>query len=162
MEITMYRYSTKYQDEIFREELETESGDMHPFFGFILNREDTESVEGDIHKGVIPKEGTKYDPVKISSGNLLYIPDLPEEDDVFYVDSKFGEWGFEIQVRPKSNILTGTDYFINLREILDDKGVYKSLAHKEKIMDVPNIVPISDYYIARELGKSEEFLPELI
>lgn len=158
----MYRYNTEFKDEMFMLYLETGSGDEHPFLGFALNKKDTDSLELDIHEGIIPKRGTSYDVIKISWGNLLYIPDLPEEDDIYYVVNTFGEYGMEVEVKPKSNILTGERYLLNFQSTLDDKGVYKSIGHDEKIMELPSVAPISDYYIGKKLGRSEEFLVDIL
>lgn len=158
----MYRYTTEFKDDIFIEYLETGDGDEHPFFGFTLNKEDAESLELETHRGIMPKKGEKYDIIKIKSGNILYIPDLPEEDDIYYVINVFGTYGMEVEVKPISGILTGERYCINFRDSLDEKGVYKSITHNEKLMDIPGIAPFSDYYIGKQLGRSEEFLVDLL
>lgn len=149
-------------DDLFIEYLETGSGEDHPFFGFVLNRDDAESVTLEPHKEVFPKEGSEYRISNLNSGNILYIPELPEEDDIYYIVDIFGHYGTEVEVKPISNILTGERYCINFKDSLDDKGVYRSICHNEKVMDIPGITPFSDYYIGKQIGRSEEFLVDLL
>lgn len=158
----MHRYNTSFSDDIFIKYLETGSGDEHPFFGFTLNKKDAESIDIEPHRDVMPKEGTKYDVIKIKSGNLLYIPELPGEEDIYYVVSVFGTYGMEIEVKPRSEILTGDRLVLNFRDSLDEKGVYESITHNNRLMDIPSVAPFSDYYLGKLLGRSEDFLVDLI